>query len=342
MQANSARTFLSIVVLSFTTIVAAQQIPSYKPRPVASSPASYLLDDGAVYIVGGEDMRAILSKFNELFARTHPGLRFRMLLKPDSLIAMSGLTSGVSAFAPMDREAWSLELRPFRQLYGYEPTDIRIGRAGYCAPTRACPPGIYINSRNPLTGLTVEQVASIFTRGGESGDFTHWNQLGLKGDWALRAIHVYGPRDDGTWATAIRHDKMGAFPFTRRYEPLPTEADVIKAVANDRYGIALVGFYEARTLPSTVKMLPLAEKDGRPYSSGSYADVLKGGYPFSPFLRLYVNRAPGKQLDPFVKEYLRLVLSREGQAIIAAQKRSRQGYLPLSGREVVAELAKLE
>lgn len=221
-------------------------------------------------------------------------------------------------------------MRPFRQIYGYAPTEIRIGRAGFSASNSACPPGIYVHVRNPLAGLTVEQVARIFTTGGGQGDFTHWSQLGLKSEWAERAIHVYGPRDDGSIASALRVAKMGGFPFTRRYEPPPYYADIIKAVAEDPYGIAPVGFYDAKALPPAVKMLPLAERGGAPYSTGSYEDVLTGKYPFSPCLYLYVNRAPGKWLDPLVKEYARLALSREGQAIIAAQKdRRKQLYIAI-------------
>jgi phosphate transport system substrate-binding protein len=55
-----------------------------------------------------------------------------------------------------------------------------------------------------------------------------------------------------------------------------------------------------------------------------------------------VNRAPGKPLDPFVKEYARLLLSREGQEVVAAQKNTPKGYLPLSAKEVAEELIKLE
>ena len=130
--------------------------------------------------------------------------------------------------------------------------------------------------------------------------------------------------------------------MTRHYEPLPRYADIIKAVAEDPYGIALVGCYDAKALPPAVKTLPLAEREDSPYSTGGYEDVLTGKYPFSPCLSLYVNRAPGKSLDPLAKEYARLVLSREGQGIIAAQKDSKQGYVPLSAQEVAVELAKLE
>ena len=45
------------------------------------------------------------------------------------------------------------------------------------------------------------------------------------------------------------------------------------------------------------------------------------------FLYVYVNRAPGKPLDPLVREFLKFVFSKEGQEIVV-----KDGYFPLLGR----------
>ncbi len=265
------------------------------------------------------------------------------MLLTGSASGIGGLTANVSAFAPMGREAWPTDVSGFREFFGYEPFDIRIGYDGFGPrPKRKTPPAIYVNRKNPLAGLTTAQVTRIFTTGAVDGDITHWNQLGLTGEWAKRAIHVYGPRDDGGLATSTRETKMNKLPFTRRYEALPKGADIINALANDVYGIAFVPFIDAQALTTNVKVLPLAAKEGGPFADASYENVAAGRYPYSPHLHIYVNRAPGKPLDPFVKEYLRLVLSREGQAIIEAQKDSDEGYVPLSGSDLATELAKLE
>jgi phosphate transport system substrate-binding protein len=284
----------------------------------------------------------MLAKFNELFAKTHPGFKFKLLIGKSPSIPLYSLITGTSAFALIDREIWPLESRPFYQIYGYDPIAIRIGRAGYSGPARANPPAIYVSADNPLAGLTIQQVARVFTTGGGNGDLTHWGQLGLKGAWTQRVIHIYGPPDDGRLASALRHFKMDGFPFARRYERLSTCAEIIHAVAMDRYGIALAGFCDAKLLSPAVKMLPLAEQEAAPFVGSSYEEVLAGKYPFSPHLYLYFNRVPGKPLDPFVKEYARLLLSREGQAIVAAQKNTPKGYLPLNAKEVAEELTKLD
>jgi phosphate transport system substrate-binding protein len=91
-----------------------------------------------------------------------------------------------------------------------------------------------------------------------------------------------------------------------------------------------------------VRLLPLAGKTGEPFVGPNYEDVRAGRYPLAVHLRLYAVRAAGKPLDPLVKEYARLVLSKEGQAIIAAQKDSDEGFVPLNASELGAELAALD
>ena len=314
---------------------------SYQPAPVTlPSNASYVRRDGSVYVVGNDGMEAMLTKLNELFGKMHPGFKFTMLLKGSST-GMGGLTAGVSAFAPMGREAWPTDLAGFREAFGYLPLDIRVGYDGYTRPQHKNPPAIYVNAKNPLAGLSTDQITRIFTTGSAKGDLTYWGQLGLKGEWAKRAIHLYGPHDEGGFATSLRATMMDKHSFRPGYEALPKLADVVEAVAADPYGVGLVGFFDAAPTPG-VKLVPLAETDSGPFALPSYEDVQTGRYPYAPYLHFYVNRAPGKPLDRFVKEYLRLVLSAEGQAIVAAEKDSDEGYVPLAPQLLAAELAKLE
>ena len=84
-----------------------------------------------------------------------------------------------------------------------------------------------------------------------------------------------------------------------------------------------------------VKVVALEGKGGA--SNGSYADVISGKYPLARFLYVYVNRAPGKPLDPVVREFLKLVFSREGREIVL-----KDGYYPLPASVVKEELAKIQ
>ncbi|HKB90345.1 MAG TPA: substrate-binding domain-containing protein [Opitutaceae bacterium] len=317
------------------------EVTAYSPQPVElPKNAGYVLSDGSIYVVGNDGMEGMLNKFNDLFVKTHPGFKFKMLLKGSST-GIGGLTAGVSAFAPMGREAWPTELSGFREAYEYLPLDIHVGYDGYGPrPKYKTPPGIYVSAKSPLNGLTVEQVTRIFTTGSAKGNITHWGQLGVTGGWANRVIHLYGPPDDGGLATSTRITHMGKLPFAQSYETIGKGAEIAKAVSEDPYGIALIGFFDAANQPG-IKLVPLAETNGSAFSLPTYENVHEGKYPYVPFMHFYVNRAPGKPLDAFVREYLRLVLSREGQAIIAEEKETEEGYVPLNPAEIAKELAKL-
>ena len=332
---------LCAALLTSGGIAAAQDIPHYRPENVAiPADSSYLRHDGSVYIVGDDAMDETIAAFNALFVKTHPGFRFTVTLKGSST-GIGGLTAGVSALAPMGRPGWNEDLGAFKEARGYYPTDIHIGYDAFTHKDHKSPPAIYINAKNPLAGLTVEQLVRIFTVGAAAGDLTHWSQLGLTGDLGNHAIHLYGPADDGTVATSFRETIKAKGPFSPRYEPMAKMADVVNSVANDPYGIAIVGFFDGAKVAG-VKILPLAGKPGAPMALPSYEDIHAGRYPLASHLRIYVDRAPGKPLDPLVKDYLRLALSSEGQAIIAAGKDNEQGFVPLDAEAVKAELAKLE
>ena len=72
-----------------------------------------------------------------------------------------------------------------------------------------------------------------------------------------------------------------------------------------------------------MKTVKIAEKDGGEYFGESYENVLSRKYPLSRYLYAYVNRAPGKPLDPLIREFFAFVLSRDGQEIVV-----KDGFFP--------------
>jgi phosphate transport system substrate-binding protein len=63
-----------------------------------------------------------------------------------------------------------------------------------------------------------------------------------------------------------------------------------------------------------------------------------GTYPLHDEVFFYVNREPGKPVDPKVREFIRYVLSREGQGEVARDGK----YLPLPAAVAREQLKKLE
>lgn len=333
------------VVCGISCIAFAQTaIPVYKPTPVSvPDGASYLTRDGKVQIVGNDGWEDMMTKFDQLFLETHPGFKrkFHPVMKGSS-VAIPALQSGVSAMAPMARAMWEDDRFAFNRLHGYDPVDIHIGYAAFGPRDgRKSPPGIYVNAKNPIAGLTIEQVRQIFTEGAKGGSITRWSQLGVKGPWAKRAIHIYG-LDEGSGGTlSFRSQFLEDRSLVRTYEALPKPADIGDAIAEDPYGIALMGFFDASKLPA-VRPLPVAIAAGTPFLLPTYENVASEHVAFPAYLHVYIDREPGKPVDPFVKEYIRMLLSEKGQAIIASQKDTDEGYVPLSPDKIGAELQKLD
>ncbi|MBO9883095.1 substrate-binding domain-containing protein [Xanthomonas sp. D-109] len=334
---------LPLLLLGSTVAAIASELPSEVATPIAvPADAPYLSRDGAVTIVGNDGMQEVIDRLNALFVRHHPNLRFATVMRGSST-GMPALAAGATLFAPLTRDMWPGDRAAFRQLHGYDATPVRIGYNGYGPrPPHKTPPAVYVHAENPLPGLTLAQVARIFTDGHAGGDLTTWSQLGLGGACAERRIHAYGLRDDGGFATGLRIARLGGQPFALKYEPLPSREAVIRAVASDLCGIGLLGWIDATAVSSQVRVLPLADAPGEAFHGPDHASVRQGRYPLSAAVQFYVDRAPDRPLTPLVKEYLRLALSPEGQAILEAQRDSEEGYVPLSAEDLQHERRKLD
>jgi len=128
---------------------------------------------------------------------------------------------------------------------------------------------------------------------------------------------------------------MGKLHFTPNYEMMLHYADVVQRVSEDPTAIGITAL---NRVSGDVKVVAIKEDEWATASRGAAEEIVAGDYPYDRFLYIYVQRVPGLPMDPFVKEYLRLVLSREGQQAIATEA---HGYLPLNAREVAEELGKL-
>jgi phosphate transport system substrate-binding protein len=331
--AAAACTLASLVAIAIPVDPA---LTSYQPHQVVPpAGAGYVLPDGSVRIVGTEVLEEAIERLNARFAETHPGIKFAPSLKGTSA-AMPALTHGVTAFAPMGRAVTWVENVPYSKIVGTTPLEIRVAHGSITALKKANVLALFVNKSNPIDRLTAEQAARIFAAGHPKGDLTQWGQLGAKGEIGKQPIHTYGATDDGGFGQYMLDTQLQGLRFRRGHERLPDSAQIVKRVGEDSAGI---GFAALSYLTPEVKVVAVAPSEGAPYSSGSAEDVSAGRYAYNRYVYFYVRRLEGQPLDPFVKEYLKLVLSKEGQSIIASEA---DGYVPLNAREAAAELAKLD
>lgn len=158
--------------------------------------------------------------------------------------------------------------------------------------------------------------------------------MGLTGEWANKPVSLYGRNSaSGTYGYFKKHALFkGDYKDTVKEQP--GSASVVQGTAEDRYAI---GYSGIGYITSGVRAVPLAKKDGQPVATAAMENVMNGKYPLARFLYIYINKEPGQQLDPLVREFLKFVFSKEGQEIVI-----KDGYLPLPAKIANEELAKLE
>jgi phosphate transport system substrate-binding protein len=339
----ATRRLAAAIALTVGTAAAAatldQRLPAYEPRP-ATPPqgAGYVLPDGTVHIISGNrGIGTVLEGFNALFARTHPATKFRIdYNREGNSVNIAALAHGITMVAPLGRETNWLEQATYRNIVGGEPVAIKIAHGTLTSPRMTAGLAIYVNKDNPIRKLTMDQLTRIFTTGAPGGDLTHWGQLGASGEWAGRPIHIYGTPESSGYGYFMLKNKWGERPFAPGYESFELAAQIVKRLGEDTDGI---GFSGQGFLTPDTRLVALAENAEGPYMVGTEEEVASGRYPLDRSVDLAIRRVPREPLDPFVKEYMRLILSREGQAIVAAEA---DGYVPLNATQVAEERAKLE
>jgi phosphate transport system substrate-binding protein len=111
---------------------------------------------------------------------------------------------------------------------------------------------------------------------------------------------------------------------------------MMDVLGEDKYGITYTSMLY-RDKPN-VKTVPLAQTDKGPYVFPSLETVQDRSYPLTREVYFYTNRAVGGKVDPLVAEYLRFVVSREGQSLVMKDGK----YLPMTAEVAKAQLRELD
>lgn len=282
---------------------------------------------GNLSSVGSDTLNNLMTLWAEGFGREYPNVRIQIEGKGSST-APPALISGTAQLGPMSREMKPTEIDAFEKKYGYKPTAIGVAIDAL---------EVFVNKDNPTSQLTLPQVDAIFSKTrlcGANAGVTTWGGVGATGPWAARPLSLYGRNSaSGTYGYFKEHALCkGDYKDTVKEQP--GSASVVQGVGADVNGVGYSGM-GYRT--SEVKPLALAAKSGAPFVTADPENVYAGKYPLSRILYVYVNKAPGRPLDPLVLEFLRYVLSRQGQEVVV-----KDGYLPLTAALAERERKKLE
>jgi phosphate transport system substrate-binding protein len=342
---------LPLVLLLFTGSAVAKELdlpPPYSPPQKQVSGRIVMWGHGAL---GGrfDFIEAVVKDWEQGFLKYHPGVKFENRLT-GTASAIGALYTGTGDLALMGREIWPFEITAFKEVKGYEPTGIDVVTGSYKTRNRGYAIVVFVHKDNPIRGLTLRQLDSIYSvdrkRGGPP--VRTWGDLGLSGEWADKPVHPYGFSIARGFADYL---EQAVFLNGHRWNPEMREfADLpgslggatdggqraLDAMAKDRYGIAFSGALYGNP---DVRPVAIANDDGGPFVLPSEATVMDHSYPLTRIITLFIDRAPGKPVAPHIREFVHYILSRDAQQAVL---REGGGYLPILAPDAARELKKLE
>lgn len=277
--------------------------------------------------VGSDTLINLMTLWAEEFKRFYPNVNIQ-IQGAGSSTAPPALTEGTANFGPMSRPMKDQEIQAFEQKYGYKPTAVGVAIDALA---------VFVNKDNPIESLTIPQVDAIFSatrKCGHPADIARWGDLGLSGDWASRPIQLYGRNSvSGTYGYFKEH-ALCKGDYRNTVNEQPGSASVVQSIGTslDAIGYSGIGY-----LTSGVRPLPLSSAEGAPVYEPTMDNAISGTYPLARMLLVYVNKAPNQPLPPMEMEFLKMVLSKSGQAVV-----EKDGYVPLPAVVAQRELEKLQ
>ena len=332
-------------------------LPDYRPSQQVS---------GVIRIAGNNYINdsPLGGYWMEGFKKYHPDVTFETRLHT-AAIAIGSLYSEAADIGAAGRRALWIENLAFQRTFGYNFTEIVATTGSYDVPGWSNALVFFVHKDNPISRLSFRQLDGIFgaeREGGwvknnqewhtegvartAEGNIRTWGQLGLRGTWRDRPINPYGLnlryeqslrvsdpilKGSDKWNERIKLFANYALPSGELKRAADQVAD---SVAADIYGI---GYGSVRDMGPNHKILAIGREDDGNFVYPTIETAQDRTYPLIGETYFYVNKRPDEPLDPKVKEFIRFVLSKQGQQMVAKDGK----YLPLTAEAVAEQLKKL-
>ncbi len=166
---------------------------------------------------------------------------------------------------------------------------------------------VVVNKDNPVSGLTLDQLAHIFT-----GKITNWKEVGGRD---AKIVILSREVNSGTHVYFKEHVLLkGDTKSTAEFSPEALLLSSSQAIADEIIqNQDAIGYYGMGYIGKDHKALSIAKDASSGYVYPTVDDVLSGRYPISRPLFIYTQGEPASD----VKNFLDFILSNDGQAIVA-------------------------
>lgn len=300
--------------------------------------------------------------WKDAFEKYQPGIKIEFNLQT-AATAIPCLGFGLADIG-ITHEPSFYDYLSYQRLKGHAPTGITILTGSYDVVGWQNNMVIVVNKANPITHVSMTQLEGIFGSEGAGGwirttwhpelargpkkNLRSWGQLGLTSEWTNKPINTYGY--SLRYATALEFsdkvlhstDKwnenyLGFGNYNKADGKTYLEADqIVDHVRDDPNAIAYVRFHPK--FSTDVKILDVGATDAGPFVSYSMESLQDHTYPLWGGQSFWIDIEPGKKVDPKIREFIRFVLSKQGQELLEKDGK----YLPLDAATVQEGLKKLQ
>ena len=279
---------------------------------------------GNLSSVGSDSLANLMTLWAEEFKKQYPNVNIQIQAAGSST-APPAMTEGTANMGPMSRAMKDSEIQAFEEKYGYKPTAVPVAIDALA---------VFVHKDNPIKSLSIEQVDAIFSStrlcGGDK-DIKTWGDVGLTGEWANKPMQLFGRNSvSGTYGY-FKEEALCKGDFKSNVNEQPGSASVVQSISST---LNAIGYSGIGYKTSSVRAIPLSKKGGEAFEA-SEENALAGKFPLSRFFYVYVNKAPNQPLSPLDAEFVKLMLSKQGQEVVM-----KDGYIPLPAK--VAEKAMKE
>lgn len=273
---------------------------------------------GNLTSVGSDTLNNLMTLWAEDFKKQYPNINIQ-IQGAGSSTAPPALTESTANFGPMSRTMKDIEIAAFEKKKGYKPTAVPVAIDALA---------VFVHKDNPIKSMSMPVLDAVFSSTRKCGfekPVNKWGDAGLSGAWATRDLQLYGRNSvSGTYGFFKEH-ALCKGDFKNNVNEQPGSASVVQSVSSSINGIGYSGIgYKT----SGVRAVPLKGDDGNVYEANE-KNALSGKYPLARFLYVYVNKAPNKPLPPLEAEFLKLVLSKQGQGSV-----EKDGFIALPAKDV--------
>ena len=292
-------------------------LPSYRPEPLAET---------RLTSVGSDSMGSLVRIWVEEYRKLQPEVSVQIASR-GSATAAAALIEGSADLGPMVRPMKSNEREEFIAAYGFEPTQVRTALSAVT---------VYVAESNPIKSLNFAKLERLFGKKPErstQGIIQSWGELGVKSALKDTAIAKFRMTDDSPLSGFFRQQVLLQGEYQDGIALLPDNAEFCKLLAQTDNPL----FVGPPNLNCPgMRALAISKEQHEAAVLPTTQNIALEVYPLARYLHIYFVREPGELVDASLRDFLRFVLSKEGQAVVA-----RQGLIPLTVGAVEEELSKL-